>query len=286
MKHVLLLLLSATLSSTHADDASEYQGGWEKMKPAALRTQFRLQGDMFVLDEAGQKFVSTTSEHREWRAGVKSDRIESAWTVSAKGFKSIALHNVWIIRPDNSIDVLIQQCDVIKEGHCGKVLREEHHALENFAPVTWVADNTPTARVVVRLTPMIDEVRDRENLDRLTLGGDRNSFMVFDNQGYVWSKETRFGGVVNGIKSVRGSVAFSLYPFTGATEIGYARGNTIEIDATDALKITIRNDRDVVPGETRAKIYGKYLPKLKASGINSVYSFGHEKESTIPAEFK
>lgn len=285
----LILSFLVCLTLAHADDASEYTEGWSRIAADSVRRNFILNGEMFVLDQTGTRFLAPTSEMRQWRAGVKSNKIENLWLVKAKGFKTIALRHVWTLNKDNSIDVEIEQCASFTDGNpgsCVNQIRREKKKLENFEVISWVADTTADARVVVRFTPTFDDQRERENLDRIPIGGDRGTFDVYDNQGHHWSSQTRFGGVFSGLTSPFGSVAFSLYPFPGARELGHARGKYIELQVTDELRITVRNEEVLIPGEMRVKVYAKYLPKLKSKPGGGTTSFGHDRSDTIPEAFR
>jgi hypothetical protein len=95
----------------------------------------------------------------------------------------------------------------------------------------------------------------------------------------------RFGGVFAGLKSHRGGFVISFYPFKGASEIGVAQGKTIELKMTDKLRVTIKNETEIVPGDLKAKVYGIYLPNFKMSTNRSHWSFGQGKYEGIPEEF-
>ncbi len=139
--------------------------------------------------------------------------------------------------------------------------------------------------MVIRLTPEVDAYSETENLEKIRIGGDRSSFQVTDNQGYLWGDEVRFGGTIVGLKSHRGAFIISFYPFKGATEMGAARGKILDLKMDEKLRVKIQNDTEIVPGDVKAKIYGIYIPNFKMATPNSNWSFGQDKYEGIPKEF-
>lgn len=285
-------LMVSLAPALHADDGREFNEGFTPIKFEAFKNRLRLRGELFQLDASGQKLLAPTTEIREWAAGPKANKIENNWFMKIKGHKMIAMQHVWHLSEDKSIKYLIRQCEDFiydKDGMvkgCTKVIREEERTLENFAPVTWIADQTKDARLVLRFTPQITDVRERENLDHIPIGGDRNSFEVTDNQGFLWAERVRLGGVVSGLTTHRGSLVFSFYPFAGAKAMGTANGKVINLQPTDDLHVRIRSDAEIVPGELNVKVYGRYLPKVKTRGPMSASSFGHENDKNLPADFR
>lgn len=286
MKWLTLLLTSALVTPAFAD--SEFAGGFTKIKNESFRRRFTLKGEMFITDATGKKLVAPTTDLHVWQAGVKSNKIEAQWSTKAKGIREVAVLLNWELKDDNSMAVHIQQYDSMERGKkvkFGKLMREEKIEVENFAPVSYVAESADDHRVILRMTPEIEAVREDGNLSQLTIGGDRGSFTITDNQGYLWGDNIRMGGVYSGITCFRGSFVISLYPFKGAKEIGEGFRDRITLNLTDTLRVTIKSDTDVVPGEFQAKIYGKYVPGLKSESVNSTTSFGQEKIEYVDPRF-
>lgn len=293
---VILMSLISTLPllclNLHAAD-SEYSEGWKNISNESFHSRFRVKGDIFIVDSTGKKLLSPTTDTREWQLGSKGDQIENTWSVAAKGFNEIAVKHVWKLNKDNSIDVTIQQFDRadrnegdLKKYTYGKLIREEHFTIDNFAPISWIAESGKNHRVILRFSPEVLAVGDTESMDRIRIGGDRRSFIVTDNQGYLWSDNVRFGGILAGLTSHRGSFIISFYPFSGAKALGAAMGKTIELNLTEDLSVKISSDTDVVPGEMRVKVYGKYLPNIKTPAPNSRISYGHRSLNDFPKELR
>lgn len=292
MKFALIFMLF-TSSAFAKISSSEFGSSWKNLKITneSFYSRFSLKGEIFLLDSSGKKLNGPISEFREWRPSAKSHKIEAHWRVMADGFKVIAMRAEWQLKDDNSIDTLIQQYDDMTEDggkdiKFGKLIREERKVLENFAPVTWVAETTSNARVILRFTPDIENYRESGVIDKLTIGGDRNSFTVMDNQGYLWGAYVRFGGILSGMTSHRGSFVISYYPFKGAKEVGTAQGKEIELTFSEDLRVRIINDADLIPGETRVKVYGKYVPHVKSPSVGSVSSFGQETLAGVDKELR
>jgi hypothetical protein len=288
MKHLILMILFLMGTKTFADSVF---GDFGHIDGPTFKSRLYVEGNLYVMDASGKKLLAPTSDDHEWRAGIKSKKIDDYWITKANRIRDVNVHFVIEIGDDNSLSMKITQYESKdgeiqrKERTFGKIIREESFPIENFAPVSWVAETGKDVRVVLRFTPKIEAVREG-SLEKLAIGGDRNSFMVTDNQGYLWGDHVRFGGIVVGMNSHRGSFVMSLYPFEGAKEMGTASGKTIELNATDTLKIKIQNDSDLVPGEMVAKVYGRFIPKFKSGSVNSVYSFGQMNADQIPKEFK
>lgn len=289
-----LLMLPLPLLAD-SSGASEFGESWKnaKMSDESFYSRFKLTGEIFLLSASGKQLISPTTEVREWQAGLKSRTINTHWSVKADGYKAVALKILMELKPDKSIDVHLQQYDSFenvrdrsKPIKYGKLLREEKMTLENFAPITWVAETTSASRVVLRLTPSVDNTRDAENLQQITIGGDRGTLTITDNQGYLWGDQIRMGGVFSGITSHRGSFLISYYPFKGGKEIGTAQGKEIILNLTDELQVKIRSETDLIPGEMRAKVYGKYTPGVKTSTPNSSISFGQTTIDTVQKELR
>lgn len=291
MKHVLqaVLVTLGLVGSGLAFADSEYSEGFNQISNKTFRQKLSIKGELFVMDASGKKLQSPTPDIREWRAGSKSNRIEAVWKTTAKGIRDIAVIMECDIRDDNSISMTLKQYESIqghygKLGKIGKLINEQKIDVENFAGVSYVAENGPNHRVVLRFTPTMEAGREETTIDKISIGGDTGTFIVSDNQGYLWADNVRFGGVISGLSTHRGAVVFSFYPFKGAKEMGTAVGNKIELGLTDTLKLTIRNNEALVPGGSRIKVYAKYVPKFKMDSPNSVFSWGQNKEDQLPKE--
>jgi len=286
---VMLMLLPL---SAHAGDA-DYAEGWKHISNNAFHSRLRIKGEIYLLDSTGKKLLAPTSETHEWQAGINSDRIETTWSVGAKGVSDIALHQVWVIKDDNSIDVTIQQYDHAERDMTtpgkytyGKLIREDKMIVENFAPIVWVVETTKDHRTVARLTPQIDASKDVEDLQKIPIGGNRGTFTVSDNQGFMWADSVRFGGTIAALTCYRGSFVISYYPFKGATPIGTASGKDIWIAATDKLQIKIHSENDLVPDQMHAKVYGKFIPNFKTPSYSTYVSYGQDTLDYLPKEMK
>lgn len=288
----LVSILPLLCLNLYAAD-SEFSEGWKNISHESFRSRFRIKGDIYVVDSTGKKLLTPTTESREWQLGPKGDQIENTWSVAAKGINEIAIKHVWKVNKDHSIDVTIQQFEHanrdeadLKKYSYGKLLREENFKIDNFAPLSWVAESSKNHRVILRFSPEILATGDEENISQIRIGGDRRSFIVMDNQGYLWSDNARFGGILAGLTSHRGSFIMSFYPFSGSKELGVATGKIIELNLTEDLKVKILSDTDVVPGEMRAKVYGKYMPNVKTPAPTTRISYGHSKLNEFPKELR
>lgn len=265
-------------------------GDFYKIDNASFKSRLHIKGNLFVTDGTGKKLISPTTDVHDWRAGVKSKAIEGDWNTKANGIRDVAMDFSFQINDDNSLKVSIRQYESIPSPEAnrlkhGKVMVEKEFVLENFEPITWVAESTDTHRVILRFTPELENYREENNLEKIPIGGDRGSFTITDNHGYLWGDNVRLGGVYSGISSHRGAVVFSFYPFKGAKESGYAIGKLIELRLSDDLVVQVKNDEALIPGEGKVKVYAKYAPNYKMSKVGSVYSFGQQEADKIPKEF-
>lgn len=292
MKRILSvsLIFFGLMSASQGFADSEFIEGFPRIDNQTFRKGFSLKGELFITDASGKKLLAPTTDMREWQAGVKSKEIEALWKTKAKGIRDVAVMIECQIHDDNSLTMNLRQYEKI-EGHygknakTGKLLNQQKIDIENFAPVSYVAETGSDYRVILRFTPSIDATREDMPLDKISIGGDGGTFIVTDNQGFLWGENVRLGGVYSGLSTHRGAVVFSFYPFNGGKEMGTAKGNKIELTLTDTLKLTIRNTEVLVPGDGRVKVYAKYIPKFKMDAPNSVYSFGQDKVENIPKEF-
>ncbi len=276
-KIVFAVLLTAMMAK--ADSSSEF-GDISKISNASFRNRLSIKGEVFILDSSGKRLVGVLPEERIWKLGPKSEKIQSKWSVKANEIKPVILNFDAEVKNDNSISFSVKQVDSSE-----KVLREKNFVLQNFAPMSWVAETSEQYQVVVRITPQIDSSREVENIEKIPIGGDRNNFQVTDNQGYLWADNVRFGGVFAGLKSHRGTFLISLYPFKGAKEIGTAFRKTILLEMNDKLTVKVTSDTDIVPGEMKTKVYGIYLPDLKMTTPLSAHSIGQSNFDHVPKEF-
>jgi hypothetical protein len=140
--------------------------------------------------------------------------------------------------------------------------------------------------VVLRLSPSVEGVDESNTLSKIPIGGHSRSFIVTDNQGYLWADNARFGGVLAGLTSHRGSFILSYYPFKGSKEMGFAKGKQITAKLTDELRVTVRGDRELIPGDMKVKVYGKYIPKVKTLRPTSRISYGQDNLEGFPKELR
>jgi hypothetical protein len=286
-----LFLLIPMFLAIFAKADSEFESGFPEISSEAMLSRILVRGELFITDGTGKILRAPTTDIRQWRPGIKGKSIESEWITKGKGIRDVIVRFSFDFHDDKSIKVSLKQYDSFERGSdrtknkYGKLLHEESYDLENFAPISYVAEATADHRVILRFMPDFETLRDGTSLDKITIGGDRNSFLVTDNHGYVWAEPVRFGGVISGLKSHRGSFVMSLYPFKGAKEMGFAAGKTIELNLTDKLRVSIRNEEEVVPEAMKVKVYAIFMPNLKSGTFNSHYSFGQEKVEQVPKEF-
>jgi hypothetical protein len=133
--------------------------------------------------------------------------------------------------------------------------------------VTWVSvQEHGNKKVVVRFTPSLED-RQVQVLDEVHLVG--NDIAIVDNAGNLWADHLSFEGKFCGIKTHRGTLLLSFYPFKNAENFGIASGNRLELALGKNLEVNVISKTPFVLGTSPAKLYGKYLPERKSDRLTS-----------------
>jgi hypothetical protein len=83
----------------------------------------------------------------------------------------------------------------------------------------------------------------------------------------VWADHLTFEGAYVSLMSGEGQLALSYYPFEGATAMGTAGGSRVSVVLPDQRKVTLLSQTDFLPGETRATVYGRFIPDRRGPGV-------------------
>lgn len=284
-KYTLALLLVSPTTQVWADSVnnsfSTSISNIVDLSAKDLRERFKLKAEVFVTDSNG-KLLKQDNVLSYWKFGKTGDLIAN-WNYSSTDAK-FNVRLIWKLAADATINYEIEQFDSMKrkegtrEVILGKSLKKDKGVLKNFSNIVWVAQELKNKKVILRLTPELDENDSFISMQEFPLS--LNNAIIYDNKGQVWGREIDIESRYIGITTHRGRVALSFFPFKGAKEIGIVRGSQIVIEAPKDDKIYIQTNTPILNSKKSAKIYGFVDYKKRTDRIHSVQSSssGEEKE--------
>lgn len=263
---------------------------------ANLLSRLYITEEIFILDKSGTKLIKTIGGFRELRASEGKEKIDSfRYTSGNKDFNKIVLHQVWEPQKDGSLKVLIEQYDDyrwvadprfkgkkvdIKISRGVDLIKKEERVLKNFESISFVSAKNKDKRVVIRLTPHIDDEKTPKDLSHLPISS--KHITLIDNARNVLIDDFGVNGKYIGIKThAHGALLFSFYPFKDAKEIGFAYGNKIEIKTEKNKHVTFVSQTPFLPHDVRAIIYGIYKKTSGKGGYTSPMITSNTSEKHI-----
>lgn len=275
-----LVANSPAWADSQNNDFSRSETKTAAMTPAELRERFELLGEIFVTDTDGN-LMYQADESRLWKFGKTGD-LTSNWSYNNSELPELALRHVWTLSEKGVVEGHIRQFDSMKrkgnasEVETGKLLREDKFALKGFAPVSWEAFSDKKKKVIVRLTPRLADRVDTIQVKELPIS--LENFVVYDSDGNLWGEVRDLEGKYLGVKTHRGQIAISYFPFKGAREIGTVRGHKITLRGEKGLEVYIRSAQPILSTNRSAKIYGFINTGNRSEESGSIYSSSSGKE--------
>ncbi|WP_413289769.1 hypothetical protein [Bdellovibrio sp. HCB337] len=247
-----------------------------------LRYQLEIKGEILVFDKSGRRLLYKGDEGRSWKFGDNKP-VVSNWSYQEKGFAQVALRHEWDLDKDGQLTVKIKQYDSMeripgKDPKYGKVTKEQEIKVENFNSVSWVVSQDNSHRVVAKFEPTLFTENDPAKIGPLPINSNRMT--VYDNKGNLWASRidnSDGSNVYFGATTHKGTFYISYVPFKGAKEIGIAEKGRIKIEDS-GVKLYIESAEPFVPRGVAAKVYGILDLKKRSDTVNSIRSYGSDKE--------
>lgn len=273
MKLLIFALLSGFLSVAHAKET--------QLSLDEIKARFEVKVELYVFDGSGKKIIHKYNEALLLRPRVVNGKaqIEHYWGGVNPEKINLKFKQIWTVQDDGTIAVTLEEFSkevdfTNKKGEADTrmvgSIKKENHILENMGQINFVsAKSTKNERVVVRLTPNLNDEWLPKKLTELPVSG--ADMHITDNEGNLWLEHSHLRGKFVGWTSRKGSIYLSFYPFKGATEIGVAAGNKIEVKLGGKRVATITSKSDFVPNDVRTIVYGIYRAdkKVGAEGYAS-----------------
>lgn len=258
------------------------------LAPDQLRSRLEIRGEIFYFDSDGKRLLEKGHQWRVWnlRATKGKSEIESRWSSGDVQLGEFAIHHIWNLQSDGTLSVRIEEYakveDVKKPNGESEVkfvdlLKKDERILTDFSPISWVSVRPgQKRRVVVRFTPNLTDAPEPEKLTELPISG--TAIMVTDNEGNLWTENTTLSGKYIGFTTHKGSLFLSYYPFKGASEIGLAKGNQIEVRLGGSKTATVTSRTAFLPEDVHAIVYGIYRPEQKTARLKSTHTRSSNQE--------
>jgi hypothetical protein len=165
------------------------------------------------------------------------------------------------------------------------LLKKEEILLNNFGSYSYISAR-PNAKenVVIRFTPELLASEEPSEFKEMPIVG--NDMLVTDNKGNLWASSISSSAKYVGIKTSRGSLAISLYPFANAKAIGQVSGQRIELRFGKNEVLTLTSDKDFLPQGMRSIVYGFVDLTLKTGRVNSAQTYSSNQEKPFLNQFK
>lgn len=285
MKKYLFLILFAISTSVQAESVSNdfgaHSGEVKNLTNKELRERLGVSGFVYVLSPDGKKLLSQGHEVREWSFGRAGDLV-SNWSFSSDAIERFALKHHWKIEDNGEISVHIQQYDQItpvkgaKEPRYGKLIREEKLVLQNFSSIIWEVHKNNKQKVVIKLEPQLKENESITQVGKLPIAG--RDVVAIDNKSQVWLQGASFSAEYVAITTAKGTLYLSYMPFKGSSEIGFAKGNRLQVKVSDSHTVSLVNTTAFLPEGLKAKVYGKTDLNKKSTSPNSVHINASDEE--------
>jgi len=253
-----------------------------------LIPRLEIKGEIFVLDPTGKRILFQQNESKSWRIRGDKGRIENHWSSETEDYL-VAFHHIWEVQPDGSIRALIEQYGKIERDNKSdpnftNLIKKQELILENFDPISWIVTEDKRRRVVARFTPRMRADDTPKSLSDLPISG--TDIMVTDNKGFVWAENADVDAKYVGLITSRGALFLSYYPFQGATELGSASDNKIEINLDKKHEVTITSEIPFLPKGVHARVYGMYKPEKQTARLSSLHTVTSNHEDRFQQSLK
>ncbi len=287
MKTLITLLLiligtNAWSKDEASNDLSRSDSEVKALSAEDLAYRFHVTGEVFILNQEGDKLINIANESREWQFGGSSEKpMESNWRFQQKGFPVVALKQQWTLAKDGKISVEIAQYDNIERGKgseikYGKLMKEEKFILKNFAPIDWTIP-AGSQKLVIRLTPGVWPNMEAVDISALPISG--KNIVIFDKTGKLWGDQVTADhpSIYFGVTTHEGSLFLSFVPFKGAKLIGEAKGGRIKVKGGKG-SVLLQSETPFLPKDVKANVYGIVKPEIQSDRLNSVRTYSSDKE--------
>ena len=254
--------------------------------------------EIFVLDEAGTTLLRKEGQTRKLINQIEGAEffdsgmlMESTQTFRSElgDFKPFYVYQKWEVLKNKSIKVTVKEYDKIKwvpdprfedkrkapkilEGV--NIIKKEEKVLKYFEPINWVSETNSDKKVVLRITPNIEDSKPLLNLSELPISSEH--ITLYDNLDNIWIRDFGVEGKFIGIKThAFGAFIISFDEFEGGKEMGSAYGNKINLNVDKKLKVTLLSETPFLPFGVKAKVYGIYrkdVPKTEKYTSPIIYS--------------
>lgn len=284
MKLYLLLMLCAALASTVSLASNN-------LSFEQLKDRFQIKGEIFYTDITGKKILRRGGESKSWRMSKTNEKaeIEGNWGANANEENGVAIHSIWTLKSDGTVQAVIEEfgheeIENKPNGEFGykftNLLKKGEYNIQDFSPVTWVSERpNKKERTIVRFTLNLRDEDDPKPLKDMPISG--TDMFMSDNEGNVWAQYLSGSGKYMGMKTVRGALFFSYYPFSGAKEIGVAAGNKIDFKIDAKRTVTLQSKTDFLPADLRTIVYGIYVSGQKTDRWSSTHFSTSSTESNF-----
>lgn len=284
MKPIFLLPVLAVSFCSNIVVAKE-----DALTVTEIKSRFEVRGEVYFLDSDGKKVLEKGSQSRIWKPRVFDGKaeIDHQWSSGSIQNGEFALHHIWTVQDDGTIRVKVEEYGKVEDKkksngehdvQFSELLKKDERVLENFSPISWVSAR-PNAkhRVLIRFIPQISDEDQPKKITELPISG--TDIMITDNEGSVWTEHNNVSGKYVGFTTHRGSLFLSFYPFRGASEMGYASGNKIELQLGGKRVATLTSQSPFLPNDVRGIVYGYYRADQKTHRLSSTHTRTSNQEN-------
>lgn len=258
-----------------------------------LAERFQVNGELFVLSADGKRLLYRISQSSTGAPNKNSFKVVSNWGHEQNtGDKIIPIfiRNEFQIEKDGAIKAHIQQFESMKPDQTkgsvqyGKLLKEEKMDLIDFSIISWPVYSDSKIRIVARLTPILIDRGQSYSPSDLPIA--LEDAVLVDGKGNVWANGlSQGGGKYVALITHKGTLAISYFPFSGAKEIGVARGNEMIFNEVTP-SLNLKNSKPFLTANGEMKVYGMVLPNRKTERLHSVHMDISDKEQEFLKRLK
>jgi len=219
-----------------------------------------------------KKETQRVSSNKSWSSnGGKQCIIETGWTsVWNEQDAPLALRFSLEAKANNVLELNVKQYETnARYDSSEKPILEKTFRVDSMQSIMWESPLHKIPQLMVRFTPNIS-IRERpSDLDKLNIAA--KEMIVTDQNGSVWMEDMSINGRYITIRTYKGSVALSYYPFPGAKVIGEASNKTMTLESPEGLRLKLRSQTPFLAQGLTANVYGLFSSKktLKPGSINS-----------------
>lgn len=238
-----------------------------------LRSDVALQIQTYPVSADGKRLLIEPFDHALFDKDSKLGDLSHTWMARPKDLPRVNLDFLLKIADDTSMTLTVTEYakaeydpasgQTKKEGRG----RTEKFDILNFQPVIWITKVDAEKSLVTRFTPYVVDHSDSLKLSYTPMA--LTDVIVSDNGGKVWLEGVSALGEVVKLVSLKGTLYMSFTEFKGSIELGKAGGQLMELTLSDSEKVRIRSAKAILGEGFKAKVFGVYLPKLKAPGSAS-----------------